>query len=523
MKSRHRVPRIATQLLFLLLVLYISVGHYLSEKGIAELPGTTSLHAVCPFGGVVTLYNLVSDGTYVQKIHPSNLFVLGGLLISLVIAGAFFCGWICPLGSVQEWIGKAGRKLLRSHYNKVPAGLNKILSLGKYAMLIFVIVQTARIGTLSFSSFDPYYNLFNIWTDEIALSGYIAVFLTLGASLFIERPFCRYACPLGAINGLFNRFSIFRIRRQSSTCIDCGLCDKVCPAGINVSKVSSVNSPACNRCMKCVDICPANSNSTLTIGFGLSEKSSKASKTISVKTYIILALSAFLVPVGLSVLTGKFETEKTRVYIVPDDIKGSTSFEEIVENYPISKEQLFNGLGIPEMVSVELKVKDLTGILGFIGEEEVISREHLSALIGKLGEPISSLAEHSKVDFENIIEFVQSSGLDESTVVSEVMASGPPGLFTYLFSGRWPFETSGDGAVIEEKETGSENHGQSASVDIKGSTSLLEIERMVPDFEAFLEYFGLPIDEPKSSLLKDLKTKYQIEISDIKDYVSNNQ
>ncbi|WP_367357343.1 4Fe-4S binding protein [Mesotoga sp.] len=95
---------------------------------------TASLHAVCPFGGVVTLYNLVSDGTYVQKIHPSNLFALGGLLISLVIAGAFFCGWICPLRSVQEWIGKAGRKLLRSHYNKVPAGLNKILSLGKYAI-----------------------------------------------------------------------------------------------------------------------------------------------------------------------------------------------------------------------------------------------------------------------------------------------------------------------------------------------------------------------------------------------------
>jgi len=110
--------------------------------------------------------------------------------------------------------------------------------------------------------------------------------------------------------------------------------------------------------------------------------------------------------------------------------------------------------------------------------------------------------------------------LDESTVVSEVMASGPPGLFTYLFSGRWPFETSGDRAVIEEKETGSENHGQSASVDIKGSTSLSEISSAVRDFDAFLEHFGIPKDEPGTSQLKDLKTKFNIEISDIKEYLS---
>lgn len=87
-----------------------------------------------------------------------------------------------------------------------------------------------------FEPYDPYYNLFNIWTDEIVITGYISVLLTLGLSLFIERPFCRYACPLGAINGLFNSISIFGIKRKKDTCINCSLCDKACPVGIVVSE-----------------------------------------------------------------------------------------------------------------------------------------------------------------------------------------------------------------------------------------------------------------------------------------------
>ncbi|MBN2253660.1 MAG: 4Fe-4S binding protein [Kosmotogaceae bacterium] len=519
MKNRYQKTRLAVQVIFFALVLYISVGHYLAEKHIAELPGTASLHAVCPFGGVVTIYNLVTDGSYIQKIHPSNLFVMGGLFASLALAGAFFCGWICPLGSVQEWVGKLGKKVLRSHYNKIPVLLDKILKFGKYLMLLFVIIQTARTATLLFSNFDPYYNLFNIWTDEIAITGYIAVILTLGASFFVERPFCRYACPLGAITGLFNSFSLIKIRRRPSTCIDCGLCDLACPVGIDVSKETIVRSPACNRCLKCVAACPTNENGTLVTRAFLSRKSDTRRKEIPARIFILVAALAFVLPITVSVFAGAFETEKARVYVVPEDIKGSSSFAEIIDNYSLSREQLFNSLGIPESTSIELKIKDLTGILGFAGEEEVISREHIALMVEKYNDPITSLADHSKADFAEILSLVESVGLNESDSVDEIMKKGPRGLFTYLFSGRWPSESSASGTVLTEAPL--EDHGKSTPIDIKGSTSLSEISSVVEDFSAFLEHFGIPEDEPKTSQLKDLKTKYSIEISEIKEYLSD--
>ncbi|MFA6976494.1 MAG: 4Fe-4S ferredoxin, partial [Mesotoga sp.] len=195
-----------------------------------------------------------------------------------------------------------------------------------------------------------------------------------------------------------------------------------------------------------------------------------------------------------------------------------TSFAEIIDNYSLSKEQLFNSLGIPESASVELKIKDLTGILGFIGEEEVISREHIALLVDKYNDPITSMADRAKADFTEILSLVESAGLNGSDSVSEVMREGPRGLFTYLFSGRWPSESSAVDTLVIEAPL--EDHGKSTSIDIKGSTSLSDISSSVEDFEAFLEHFGIPKDEPVTSQLKDLKTKYGIEVSDIKEYLS---
>ncbi|GAB6189303.1 hypothetical protein JCM30566_10420 [Marinitoga arctica] len=225
------------QIIFVAFVIYVSIGHYLVENNPGlELFGVASLHTLCPYGGVVNLYTFFSTGDYVSKLHQSVFIMLFALFGLLLFTGSSFCGWICPLGSVQEWFGKLGKKLFKDKYNKVPVKVDRVLRYLKYFVLAVIIIQTARTSKLIFEPYDPYYNLFNIWTDEIAITGYISVLLTLGFSLFIERPFCRYACPLGAINGLFNSFSILNIKRRKDTCINCSLCDRSCPLGIVVSE-----------------------------------------------------------------------------------------------------------------------------------------------------------------------------------------------------------------------------------------------------------------------------------------------
>lgn len=271
MKKQKPKIRLFVQLFFFVLIALIAVGHSLAEKGI-ELPliGTPSLHAVCPFGGVVTLYQLVSAGTFVQKIHPSSLILMFIVLGAAVILGPLFCGWICPLGTVQEWISRLGKKIFPKGFNRfIPAKWDKWLRFLRYGVLLWVLFMTAFTGKLLFAEVDPYYALFQFWTGEVAVSGLIILGLVLLASLFVERPFCKYACPYGAFLGLTNLFRVFSLKRNKTSCIDCKACDKACPMNIPVSTKQTIRDHQCISCYRCTStdgVCPKENTVEFRIG-----------------------------------------------------------------------------------------------------------------------------------------------------------------------------------------------------------------------------------------------------------------
>lgn len=254
--------RRGVQFLFLALILLISLNHLAVEQGWQiPLVGSASLHAICPFGGVVSIYQLLATGDLVRKIHESAIVLMGGVFLLALLFGPVFCGWICPLGTVQELVGKIGQRLLGKRYNKiVPRKIDFLARNLRYLVLAWVIYMTAATGTLVFSEYDPYFTLFNLWSEEVALSGILILLVVLGSSLLVERPFCKYACPYGAVLGLTNLFRFFGIRRNASTCINCKACDRSCPMNIQVSTASTVRDHQCISCLKCTSeaSCPVS-------------------------------------------------------------------------------------------------------------------------------------------------------------------------------------------------------------------------------------------------------------------------
>ena len=252
--------RKVVQLFFFVFIALISINHTLAESGGGiPLLSNASLHAVCPFGGVVTIYEFATQGTFVQKIHQSSfvLMVIGFFLA--VLFGPVFCGWVCPLGTVQEWVSRLGRKFLRKRFNHfVPPSLDRILRYLRYLVLAWVIYMTAATGTLIFAAYDPYFALFNLWSSEVALTSILILAVTLVLSFFVERPLCKYACPYGAVLGLTNLFRIFGIRRREATCKADGACSIMCPMNIPVDEKLVVRDHQCISCLECTSeaVCP---------------------------------------------------------------------------------------------------------------------------------------------------------------------------------------------------------------------------------------------------------------------------
>jgi polyferredoxin len=260
--------RLIVQIFFFALIALIAVNHGLEEAGKAiPVLSSASLHAICPFGGVVSVYQFITTGTFVHKVHSASFILMWIVFALTLFVGPVFCGWVCPFGSIQEWFGKLGKKIFKRRFNRfIPYKVDRILRYLRYGMLGWVVYMTAVTGTLVFADIDPYFALFNFWTSEVAIGGVIILIAVLLLSLLVERPFCKYACPYGAVLGVFNLFRIFKIRRNPSTCINCKACDRTCPMNIPVSTSGAVRHHQCITCLKCTSeqACPVEKTVELT-------------------------------------------------------------------------------------------------------------------------------------------------------------------------------------------------------------------------------------------------------------------
>lgn len=216
--------------------------------------------AACPIGALQALLN--RQGYHVPFAALGFLFLFGSLL------GRFVCGWLCPFGLVQDLLHK-----IPVFKKKKRLPFHNILKYGKYAVLVILVgvgslfLFGGYVKTPAFCKYlCPSGTLFGalplMGADE-ALRGQAGglLFWKLGIlivlvllSVKIYRPFCQYLCPLGAIYGWFNRFSLVQIHWEKESCVSCKACEKACPLALSRQEIS--RSPECIRCGKCRDACP---------------------------------------------------------------------------------------------------------------------------------------------------------------------------------------------------------------------------------------------------------------------------
>lgn len=273
----HPTLRRATQIGVAAYMLFLAIQHaVIGENGPVM---SASPEAFCPFGGLETLYRFVTaGGTFISHTHLSNLVMLVAVLAAALLLRSAFCGWICPLGFLQELVSSFSGALkkripgLRRGINSLKqrgarlAVLDRYLRYMKYLVLVWTVGGSAYYGYMVFRDFDPWSALLSV--AELSFTpGMLVLAVTLVASFFIERPWCRYACPLGAASGILGKVSPIYLKREESACTSCKICTSACPMGLEIHKAATITSVDCNSCLECVGSCPRNG--ALEVRFGL--------------------------------------------------------------------------------------------------------------------------------------------------------------------------------------------------------------------------------------------------------------
>lgn len=283
------------QITVLLLLAYMVIRLWGDPDYIADF------EAYCPFGGMQAFTSFLVTNTLACSMTETQIFMGLLLIAGVVLFSKLFCSYLCPLGTVTEWLGRLGQKM--NIYFTLNGWADRGLRILKYALLFGTFYFTLNSSELFCKEYDPYYAIFTGFGHDVVLWFALpAVIVTFLGSVFIRQFWCKYLCPLGAATNIF-AYAVpvafillvyvvlvflgieiswlwpaaavillgfvmevsrlkgwllppLKITRDESLCTDCKICDESCPMGIEISEQNPVRHIDCHLCGDCLYACP---------------------------------------------------------------------------------------------------------------------------------------------------------------------------------------------------------------------------------------------------------------------------
>jgi len=241
----------AVGILFFTLLAGIFVRH---EK-------TRKLRPLFLLGAVVILGFYRGGPGIISSFQNLYLFIIGattkwtaivlflGVLILTYLYGKVFCGWVCYLGAIQEFLYIGKIKILQTEKAQ------KIMRIIRYVILVILLLQLTITQGIEWSKIGPFKVIFNLYSPNI--TGYILLAIVLVSSLFIYRPFCKMACPAGLIFGWITKLPGASVLGITNSCAGCKTCNTSCQinAITREGQTSKLDNQECIMCGECMNDC----------------------------------------------------------------------------------------------------------------------------------------------------------------------------------------------------------------------------------------------------------------------------
>lgn len=231
------------------------------------------------FSALGIIVTTVFKGQIDWDTMKTPVWMLLATVPAAMLTGRFFCGFFCSFGAVQDFLWYISQKTFHMQF-RIQRKADKMLKTAKYVILLFYI-SFVWSGILKLPYSGPWtvfgqYTSIGHWPGIqpiLSIGGFLLICIFIG-SFFVQRCFCRYFCPVGAVYSIISKFHFLKIQKPGAECGPCQLCSSKCSMGINLNELDQVSTGECIQCQQCIACCPkenagTNKKYAVVIGVGI--------------------------------------------------------------------------------------------------------------------------------------------------------------------------------------------------------------------------------------------------------------